>query len=123
MVPPFREKIAQAAETIDKVLHRYFFCNKIVEADDLHDALTIFEECHRERTRTRANPSMVETLMNLEYLIFVIRDILDVWQYGPPDEEMLALDLGVQKLRVGRRSTHVSRRTGTPNFRADFGIE
>lgn len=99
------------------MLYRYFYWIRIVEAVQLEDAWQISNDCLRRRMRRRAAAG----LGNLEPVVDAIQEILEVWEFGPPGEEIQALDEALEEFLAGRRYRRGLRRTQNPEFRARYG--
>lgn len=119
MVASIGRQVKEGVQAVDIALFQYFYGGNVVEAEPLYFALTVFEQYYRSRTSVRVYGSIVETLGNLQQVMSAIQDILEIWQFGPPEEGMLALDQRMGKLLVRSRR----RRTGLPEFRAIFGLQ
>lgn len=103
-----RHQVSGGVYAIDEVLFYYFYCNRIVQAEHLQDAWNIFNECYREKTRRRIVGSVVVTLRSLEQVMYAIQDILEIWEWGPPNEKcrrwrISSRDVDTDVFRDGRR--------------------
>lgn len=119
---PIHQRVSEGVDTVDRVLFRYFYRNRIVETEELQDAWMIFDEYYRGRTHRRVFGTVVATLENLEQVMSAIRDILEVWEFGPHDDQMLVLDKALEKFLAVRRYRRGSIRTAHQDFRVTFGL-
>jgi hypothetical protein len=125
-----REACGHTMDLLDEALFCYYYQNQLI------DEFTFANACEElpaqfEEFNARVGRSRNENALQLERMLEVLSQVIDIGQaiaeihvWGPPEEEMIFLDIALQKWYSGSRSAggRSVRRTQTRSFRAKFNV-
>jgi hypothetical protein len=125
-----REACGHTMDLLDEALFCYYYQNQLI------DEFTFANACEElpaqfEEFNARVGGSRNENALQLERMLEVLSQVIDSCQaiaeihvWGPPEEEMMFLDIALQKWYSGSRSAggRSVRRTQTRGFRAKFNV-